>query len=474
MNGIGLLATVLLNVWFVAFTDKAGVERIALSEQAIALREQHGIAIDAQDYAVSDAYLDSLRQCGGKVLHTSRWLNGATVVADSATAAAMARLACVQQVECTRTDNPRGAKARMPKVRDTVLTSDYGTAQQQLELFNLPPLHAAGFRGQGIRVGVADGSFARADTLPALEAARSRGWEWYDFTDDSYDFFSDISTHGTVCWTLIAAQRSDYQGAATESSFYVFRTEENDTESPKEMDNWVAAVEAADSIGIHILSTSLGYTTFDDSRFDLDYLDMDGRTTRAARAAATAAHKGMLLVTAAGNDGNNYWHYLSTPADADSTLTVGAVDADGNIAAFSSFGPTADGRIKPEVCAMGQRTAIIEPISNTLARGNGTSFACPLIAGLAACLWSALPDLSNMQIRRLIIQSADQYAATDPDPQRGYGIPDAWQAYQVATGMLSPSVATQPARVVWCNGQIFIEHNGTLYDILARPCRQNN
>lgn len=474
MNGIGFLAAVLLNVWFVSFTDKAGVERVALSEQAIALRQQRGIAIDAQDYAVSDAYLDSLRQCGGKVLHTSRWMNGATVVADSAAAAAMARLACVRQVECTRTGNPRRAEARMPKVRDMVSLSGYGTAQQQLELYNLLPLHAAGFRGQGIRVGVADGAFARADTLSALEAARSRGWEWYDFTDDSYAFFSDISTHGTVCLALIAAQRPDYQGAAPEASFYLFRTEENDTESPKEMDNWVAAVEAADSIGIHILSSSLGYMVFDDSRFDLDYSDMDGRTTRAARAATTAARKGMLLVTAAGNEGNNYWHYISTPADADSTLTVGAVDANGNCASFSSFGPAADGRIKPEVCAMGQRTAVLDPVSNTVARGNGTSFACPLVAGLAACLWSALPDCLNMQIRRLIIQSADQYGAADPDPQRGYGIPDAWQAYQVATGMHSPAAATQPARVVLRNGVIFIEYNGMLYDLLARPYGQNN
>jgi subtilisin family serine protease len=253
-----------------------------------------------------------------------------------------------------------------------------------------------------------------------------------------------------------------------EAEYFLFRTEEQYTESPKELDNWVAAIEMADSLGLHIVSTSLGYTTFDDEQFDFTYADMDGRLSRGAQAAAIAARKGMLLVVAAGNDGNKAWHYLSTPADADSILTVGAVDIDGEIAAFSSFGPSADGRVKPEVCAVGKQTSLLNPSDGWVMNGNGTSFACPLIAGAAACLWSALPTASNMEIRERIIRSADRY--TTPHEQYGYGIPDLWEAYGKGTGNNLPRVNDYHAyeiEKIWYNGQLFIKKNNTLYNILG-------
>ena len=175
----------------------------------------------------------------------------------------------------------------------------------------------------------------------------------------------------------------------------------------------------------------------------------------------------MLLVVAAGNDGNKDWHYLSTPADADSVLTVGAVDVDGQIAAFSSYGPSADGRVKPEVCAMGRGTSIIHPENENITRGNGTSFACPLIAGMAACLWSALPDATNMEIRERIIRSADRY--TQPHEQYGYGIPDAWMAYTQTTTAIPSMQIEQPskARKIMQNGQLYILYNNEYYTILG-------
>jgi subtilisin family serine protease len=193
---------------------------------------------------------------------------------------------------------------------------------------------------------------------------------------------------------------------------------------------------------------------------------MDGRTSRGAQAAIIAARKGMLLVVAMGNDGDKAWHYLSTPADADSILSVGAVDVAGEIAVFSSYGPSADGRVKPEVCAVGARTALINPANNETMNGNGTSFACPLIAGMAACLWSALPQATNMEIRERIIRSADRYA--QPHEQYGYGIPDAWLAYtQATTNSSTPELQNSSISKIIQNGHIYIIFNGQLYDLLG-------
>ena len=203
---------------------------------------------------------------------------------------------------------------------------------------------------------------------------------------------------------------------------------------------------------------------FDNEEFNFAYADMDGRTSRGAQAALIAARKGMLLVAAAGNDGNKAWHYLSTPADADSILSVGAVDMAGEVAAFSSYGPSADGRVKPEVCAMGAGTALINPANNEVINSNGTSFACPLVAGMAACLWSALPNATNMEIRERIIRSADRY--TQPHEQYGYGIPDAWLAYQHTTSIttiINPPQATK----IMKDGQLYILYNNEYYTILG-------
>ena len=284
-----------------------------------------------------------------------------------------------------------------------------------------------------------------------MESLPREQWIGYaDFTDDKNDIFGSTGNHGALCLTAIVGKSADYQGAATEAEYFLFRTEEHSTESPKEIDNWVAAIEMADSLGLHIVSTSLGYTTFDYEEMNFAYTDMDGKTSRGAQAAAIATRKGMLLVVAMGNDGNKAWHYLSTPADADSILSVGAVDVAGEIAGFSSYGPSADGRVKPEVCAVGA----------------GTSFACPLIAGMAASLWSAVPKASNMEIREQIIRSADRY--TTPHEQYGYGVPNAWEAYNAFMSADMQSIrVTSTAKKLLKNGQLYILHEGKIYDILG-------
>ena len=314
---------------------------------------------------------------------------------------------------------------------------------------------------------VVDGGFQNVNTLSAFDAVREQIRGIYDTTDDTDSVTGTTGNHGVICFGTIAAITPEYQGAATAAQYYLIRSEENATESPKEMDNWVAAIELADSLGVDIASTSLGYAMFDDDCFTLSYSDMDGRSTRSSRAATIASRKGMLLVVAAGNEGNKAWHYIASPADADSILTVGAVDVQDSIAGFSSWGPTADGRVKPEVCARGHQTALINPIDNTVQYSNGTSFACPIIAGMAACLWSALPNASNMEIRERIIASANRYK--EPHPQYGYGIPDAWKAYEQTTDIEAiQSVDIPQARKVLINGVLWILHNGKRYDVMGR------
>ena len=457
----------LLTIFFLQFANKAGSEDVCLSPIAMDMRVERGIAIDSLDYAVSPVYLDSVKAMGAKVLHTSRWMNGATVEASHEVIREIEKCAFVDNVYLTRTDdNVQGiSPLSLRKVDVESRESKVEEVRKQLAQLNLLPLHEAGYKGKGIRIGMADGGFYNADHLESFPREQWLGWA--DFTDDKNDIFGTTGNHGSLCLSTIIAQSSDYQGAATEAEYFLFRTEEHSTESPKEIDNWVAAIEMADSLGLHIVSTSLGYTTFDDEEMNFAYADMDGRTSRGAQAAAIATRKGMLLVVAMGNDGNKAWHYLSTPADADSILSVGAVDVNGKVAEFSSYGPSADGRIKPEVCAVGAGTAMINPANNEVMNGNGTSFACPLIAGMAACLWSAVPTASNMEIREHIIRSADRYTA--PHEQYGYGVPDAWKAYKafVNTDLQSIRV-TSTVKKILNNGQLYILHKGKLYDLLGK------
>ena len=466
----------LLTIFFLQFANKAGSDVVCLSPTALEMRQERGIAIDSLDYAVSPVYLDSVKAMGAKVLHTSRWMNGATIEASYQFMDAIKQCSFVDTFYLTRLTNESfGIHSVSLRKREAVSeeTIDKPGSDQQINQLNLLPLHQLGFKGKGIRIGVADGGFYNANTLASLPHEQCLGYT--DLTDDKDDIFGSTGNHGSLCLSAIVAHKevSDgtsigsftYSGTATDAAYYLFKTEEHSTESPKEIDNWVAAIEMADSLGLHIVSTSLGYTTFDDEQFNFAYSDMDGLTSRGALASRIAARKGLLLVTAMGNDGNKNWHYLSTPADADSILSVGAVNKNRAIANFSSFGPAADGRVKPEVCAMGEGTSLINPSNDAVMSGNGTSFACPLIAGMAASLWSALPTATNMEIRELIIRSCDRYQL--PHEQYGYGIPDAWEAYTSATTDLPSTTRPTPYTKTLHNGQLYILYNNQVYDVLG-------
>ncbi len=454
------LFSLILSVYFVTFTDKTGTQPIAFSERALEQRGKWQVSTDSLDYAIRTDYIDSLRSAGAEVQHCSRWFNGATCEMSEEVAAKVQQFPFIHTLEETRSDAQSLLYA--PKKGNTTTDSTYGVAAEQLALYNLLPLHAAGYEGQGIVMAICDGGFHRAQNLTCFDAAHRLGV--FDFTDDTDDIYGTTGDHGTMCLSTIAARTDDYCGSATRADYYIMRSEENATESRKELDNLVVALEKADSLGVNVFSVSLGYGT----EAGLTYEEMDGRSTRASRAATLAAQKGMLVCVAAGNEGAKPWYYITAPSDAEDILCVGAVDIDGSIAYFSSHGPTYDGRTKPDVCAVGAGTYLINPATGTSQRGNGTSFACPLIAGLAASLWSALPDENAAQIRERIIRSANRY--TTPDNTYGYGIPDAWAAYQGTTDLQEIETTHTPNKIL-LGGQIYIRRGAHRYDLLGNRLR---
>ena len=465
----------ILFVYFLSFTDKGGSDRIALGPRAIGQREKWEICIDSLDYAVSPVYLDSIRALGAGILSTSRWMNGATVSIpeDGEVLGNISSCSFVRSVELTRDDTGVSSVSAGKSLSvGSPAGHSYGDAEEQLRILNLPALHDAGFEGQGILMAVIDAGFCNLDKLAAFDSIRSQIVGIYDTTDDPDDIQGKKGYHGSICLSLIAAVTDNYRGAATKADFCLIRSEEMDTESPKEADNMVAAFELADSLGVNVVSTSLNYTGFDNPALDIGYGSMDGRTARSSRAAAVAARKGMLICCSAGNEGTTDWHYIGTPADADSIISVGATNSSGMIAPWSSRGPSSDGRIKPEVCAMGERAIVLNPSDGTFYADYGTSFACPQIAGLAACLWSALPDENAMQIRQRILLSADRYDS--PDNDYGYGIPDAWKAYTLDPTAVTTPVTREPEAVfkTLLNGYIRICRDGISYDTNGRVVMQ--
>ena len=463
---------IILNIFFVSFTDKPVQENLALSPRAIEQREKWNIEFDEMDYPVHAVYLDSLRAVGVKIHHTSRWFNGATCEMEDDLAEEVSTWTFVKNVELTRdgsTSNPFFQPKRLLERESTqqIVSAAAYVTDNQLNLYNLKPLHNAGYYGQGILMTICDGGFYNANTLSCFRQSELELGH-FDFTDDVDGFYGSTGTHGTECLSSISGILENYQGAATQAKYYLMRSEENNTESPKEMDNLVAALEKSDSLGVNVFSVSLGYSEFDNSSWSIKKTTLDGKTHRASIAATIAARKGMLVCVAAGNEGDKTWKTISVPADADSILTVGAVSVNGTIAVFSSYGPSADGRVKPEVCAVGYQTALIDP-NNNVVKSNGTSFATPLIAGMAATLWSALPSENAMQIRARIIVSADRY--DNPDFRRyGYGIPDAWKAYTMYAESCE-SVRDEEntkAQKILHNGQIRIVRGGRIYTITGQ------
>jgi serine protease AprX len=426
----------------VYFRDKVGTPfsvtqpQAFLSARAIARRTRQGIVVLPRDLPVTPAYVAQIRAVSGapKVLYTSRWFNAALVSCDSAT---LARIAGLPSVRTATTLNrgvrmaPPNALVKIPvppAARTLAGRAYYGPAYAQNQQIGVPLMHDAGYRGEGMQIAVFDAGFPGVNTVAALQPLfqEQRLAGTRNFVDGGTDVYLRAS-HGTNCLSTMAGNAPGYfVGSAPKATYHLCITEDDYSEHPVEEANWLAAAEYADSTGVDVISSSLGYNTFNSPSVSYTYADLNGRTAISTRAATLAARVGMLVVNAAGNEGNKSWHYMLAPADADSILTVGAVDSLGNHAPFSSYGPTADGRIKPTLSAMGQEAAVLAPNGGAF-RGNGTSFACPVLAGMAAAFWQANPTLTAQQVIAALRSTASQ--ATAPDNSLGYGLPNFGRAY---------------------------------------------
>jgi subtilisin family serine protease len=309
---------------------------------------------------------------------------------------------------------------------------NYGSSFNQVHIHEGEYLHNLGFTGAGMTIAILDAGFFRYKTNPAFDSIRLQNrilGEW-DFVANEQSVNEDHD-HGAYCLSILAANRPGFiVGTAPHANYYLFRTEDAGSEYPVEEQNWAAAAERADSLGVDMISSSLGYADFDDARFDHAYTQRDGNTSIITRAADLAAKKGILVMNSAGNSGgsNNDLKYIACPADGDSVMAVGAVDINGTIAAFSSWGPNGAGKVKPNIVSVGAGTAYAD-INGNPQNGNGTSFSNPNVAGLIACLWEAYPEFTNVDIMQVVERSASRYA--NPDNRFGYGIPNFKKAVEI-------------------------------------------
>ncbi|MEZ0484485.1 S8 family serine peptidase [Fibrella aquatica] len=443
--------------YLLLFRDKAGTSfrtdqpQQFLSPRSVERRLKQRIAITERDLPVSATYVQGLRQAGAKVLYTSRWLNAALVEATASQLTALLALSFVQGLETGRVLN----NARLASSDSQLATTQreqkfgqmevpaYGLADFQLRQMGVDKMHDQGFRGENKLVAVLDAGFRRANQVPFLNSlfAENRVLATYDFPDRETDVYDD-DEHGLNVLSVMAAEApNQLYGPAFKASYVLLRTEVAATENPVEEAYWLFGAEYADSIGVDVINSSLGYTTFDNPADNHTYADLTGNKTLVSRAATWAAEAGMVVVNSAGNEGNSAWRYVGAPADSPGVLSIGAIDRNSVLARFSSVGPTPDGRLKPDLVALGQGTTLGTSVGS-ISGGNGTSFSGPLVAALATGFWQAHPDLSATQVRNLLRQSGSQ--VTRPDVQYGYGIPNFERASVLANAQETLSVFPNP------------------------------
>ena len=421
----------------ISLKDKAATEYSLkkpekyLSAKAIERRRKQNLPIDSTDLPVCRKYIDEIRKQGVKIVVTGKWDNFVTVSCNDTTL--IDRIATLPFVLSTEKVwiSPGAGKPSMATERDSVLNqptihpdSIYGRAITQIQMSNGDKLHEAGFKGQGMTIAVIDAGFHNVDKITAMQNIRILGTK--DFVNQQADIFAE-SSHGMSVLSCIGMNRPDIMtGTAPEASYWLLRSEDEYSEHLVEQDYWSAAVEFADSVGVDVINTSLGYYSFDDKSKNYKYRDLDGRHALMSRQASHIADKGMILVCSAGNSGAGSWKKITPPGDADNVLTVGAIDKRAVLATFSSVGNTADHRVKPDVVAVGVGSDVIRTDGNQ-GRANGTSFSSPIMCGMVTCLWQACPTLTAKEVIELVRRSGDR--AGFPDNIYGYGVPDMWKAY---------------------------------------------
>lgn len=413
-----------------------------LSQRAIDRRQRQRLLIDETDLPITPRYIDSIRLSGNVIIiNQSKWLNQVCIFTTDQTALQkINQFSFVQNSSPVKRKSPPTFITRNKYLQNSNSTNtntstqdgnvfSYGNSYDQIHIHEGEYLHNKGFRGEGMLLSIIDAGFYHYLTLPAFDSVRMNQQivETFDFVKNSPEVNSE-DPHGMECFSIIASNMPDQLiGSSNKAHFLLYRSEDVNSESPLEEQNWIAAAERSDSAGADVITTSLGYNLFDNPQFNYTYPDMNGQTSMIAHAASMAAKKGMIVLAAAGNEGNVPWHYIITPADADSILSVGAVNTSGLVGSFSSYGPSSDGRVKPTVASVGVGTYLSSP-NGTIIRGNGTSFATPNLAGLVTCLWQAFPEFTNMEIIESVKKSSSIYLS--PNNRIGYGIPNFRIAYE--------------------------------------------
>ena len=489
-------AQIATNLYWVQFTDKndspysIDVPEQYLSQRALDRRARLAIAIDEYDLPVNPQYLEAVAACGAELVNPSKWLNGVTIhTGDPAVVAAVNALPCVAEVR----NCPSFPEAQLDKERSLAMEmkpSDaaprntlglYGDAWVQVSQIKANELHSMGYDGTGIYIAILDGGFIGTETYDCFDNMRQEGrlLGTRDFVYGSTSVYTQ-STHGTSCLSTMAAfLPNQFVGTAPKASYYLIHTEDGDGENIVEEYNWVSGMEHADSLGADVCSTSLGYIDFDMTQWNHPFEHFDGHTAPATIGAEIAASRGIICAVAAGNEGAGTCT-LGIPADAEHILTVGAVNESGTRASFSSMGPTYDGRVKPDVMALGQGTYVASgwgdwwPYYN----GDGTSFATPVLAGAVACLRQALPDVSVQEICDAVRQSGDH--AGSPNNYYGYDIPNFARALETLHVedtfaqkndliMVYPNPSQGDVRIAMKEGY---QAEITVCDLLGRPLKE--
>lgn len=398
-----------------------------LSRHALERRERQGVAVNELDLPISRDYFTLVEQAGAEVVAHSKWFS--TFVVETSDSLAITRVEALPFVDSVKyvwrgvdRAHREGPRPRLEEMNEAAWAfspdTRYGITDNQFRLHNAHLLADAGYRGKGVSVGVIDAGFTNFDVIPWFDTVELRGYK--DFVPGGTLFAS--SDHGTKVVSTMAVDRPGrMMGSAPDASYWLLRSEDVDSEFPVEEDYWVQAIEYADSVGVDVVNTSLGYNHFNDSSLNYTHEDLTGNVSIMSRAADKASRKGMIVVVSAGNEGNKVWQKSTPPGDAKKVLAVGAVGVDSVIASFSSRGEMADGRVKPDLVSVGKEAVTIGQ-NGLVGSTNGTSLSSPFLAGLIASLWSINPELHREELVGIVKRSSDRYAS--PDSVYGQGIPD--------------------------------------------------
>lgn len=427
-------------IYRVSLTDKSGTAYSLdhptrfLSRRAVERRKRQGLAIDSTDLPVSPHYVRLIQKDGISIVGQSRWQNTLLVrLKDSTLIDGIRQLSCVKACKLvwlspdSITPDKREKYHDHFEAHDSITNEIYGTAADQIYNLKGDQLHRAGYLGKGMMIAVIDGGFMNADRIPELQKIDIRGW--HDFVSPNDPQLFSETDHGTKVLSIMGTYHPHiFIGTAPKASYWLLRSEDQQTEQEVEEDYWTMAAEFADSVGCDVINSSLGYNEYDHKWMSYKQWQLDGQTAFVSRSAAMLASKGIVLCNSAGNSGMGPWKKIGVPADADHILTVGAISdiETQRIAAFSSVGPTQDGRVKPDIVALGAPARTISG-RGTITSSMGTSFSSPVICGLVACLWQSMPNKTAMDIMELIRRTGHNYQ--HPDNIYGYGVPDFWQAF---------------------------------------------